>query len=255
MRYYTRSSTISFGAGRVPPAVKFLLIANTAVFVVYFLSVQLRITPLIILFHAMSLIPSWSIKGAIIWQPITYLFLHSPFGFSHILFNMLSLWWFGTDLERDWGTRRFLNYYFFCGIGAGLCDVITRFFLGSGQDLTIPTIGASGAIYGLLLAFGLLYPRRTILLYFLFPIPARIFVFILGGITFLSTLGASGSGISHMAHLGGMIFGFYYLHFRPNFFNIDLIGSLHMWRKRRARNRFETYINKQSREQPDDWVN
>ena len=255
MGYYPRSPTISFGSRRVPSGVKFLLITNTIVFVVYFLSVQLRIAPLIMLFHGLSLVPSWVVKGAVIWQPITYLFLHSPFGFGHILFNMLSLWWFGSDLERDWGTRRFLNYYFFCGVGAGLCDVTARFLLVSGHALAIPTIGASGAIYGLLLAFGILYPNRTIFLYFLFPIPARIFVLILGTIAFLSTFGAAGSGISHMAHLGGMIFGFYYLRFRPRLFDIDWIGSLRLWKRRQAQQRFEVYMRKQNRGRPDDWIN
>ena len=255
MGYSPRGPAVSFGGGRVPPGVKWLLITNSAVFVIYFLSVQMRIGPLMLLFQALSLIPSWVVKGAVIWQPITYLFLHSPNGFGHILFNMLTLWMFGSDLERDWGTRRFLNYYFFCGIGAGLCDVAARFLLGSSRDLSIPTIGASGAIYGLLLAFGLLYPNRTIFFGLLFPIPARIFVLILGGIAFLSTFGAAGSGISHMAHLGGMVFGFYYLRFRPTFFDIDWLGSLRLWQRKRAQRRFEVYMRKQDRRRPDDWVN
>ena len=253
MGYYPRGPAINFGGGPVPPAVKWLLITNCVVFVIYFLSVQLRITPLMQLFHGLSLIPSWVIKGALIWQPVSYLFLHSPNGFGHIVFNMLTLWMFGSSLERDWGTRRFLNYYFFCGVGAGLCDVTARFV--AGRDLGIPTIGASGAIYGLLLAFGLLYPNRTVLLGLLFPIPARIFVLILGGIAFLSTFGAAGSGISHMAHLGGMAFGFYYLRFRPTFFDIDWMGSLRLWQRKRAKRRFEVYMRKQDRRRPDDWVN
>ena len=254
MPYYSRGSVISFGGGRMPPGVKWLLTINTIVFVIYFLSVQLRITPLVMLFHALSLIPSWVVMGAVIWQPATYLFLHSPYGFGHILFNMLTLWMFGSDLERDWGTRRFLNYYFFCGIGAGLCDVAARFLLGGERDLNIPTIGASGAIYGLLMAFGMLYPNRTVYFGLLFPIPARVFVLILGGIAFLSTFGAAGSRISHMAHLGGMIFGFYYLRLRPGFFDIDWMGSLRLWRRRRAQRRFEVYMRKQGRGRPDDWI-
>ena len=255
MGYYPRGPAINFGGGPVPPGVKWLLITNSVVFVIYFLSVQLRITPLMLLFRGLSLIPSWVIKGAVIWQPISYLFLHSPNGFGHIVFNMLTLWMFGSSLERDWGTRRFLNYYFFCGVGAGICDVAARFLLGSSRELDIPTIGASGAIYGLLLAFGLLYPNRTVLLGLLFPIPARIFVLILGGIAFLSTFGAAGSGISHMAHLGGMAFGYYYLRFRPTFFDIDWMGSLRLWQRKRAKRRFEVYMRKQDRRPPDDWVN
>ena len=183
MAYYTRRPSIGFGpGGRVPPAIKWLLISNSAIFVVYGLAVQLRITSLVWLFQdVLSLTPDWVVKGAILWQPVTYLFLHDPDGFSHILFNMLGLWMFGSDLERDWGTRRFVNFYLFCGIGAGLCDVAARFLWGHPFELHIPTIGASGAIYGVLLAYGLLYPSRTILLWFFLPIPARVFVLILGG--------------------------------------------------------------------------
>ena len=202
----------------------------------------------------LSLTPDWVVKGAILWQPVTYLFLHSPHGFGHILFNMLMLWMFGTYLEQDWGTRRFINFYLFCGIGAGLCDVAAR-FLWAPSELRIPTIGASGAIYGVLLAYGLLYPNRTILFWFLFPIPARIFVLILGGIAFLSTFGASGSGISHMAHLGGMAFGYFYLRYQPGFLNIDWVDSYRRWQRRRAQRRFEVYMRKKDRSGPGPWVN
>ncbi len=257
MAYYTRRPSIGFGpGGRVPPAIKWLLISNAAIFVVYFLAVQLRIIPLVWLFGALSLTPAWVIKGAILWQPVSYLFLHSPHGFGHILFNMLMLWMFGSDLERDWGTRRFLNFYLFCGIGAGLCDVAAR-FLWAPSELHIPTIGASGAIYGVLLAYGLLYPNRTILFGLLFPIPARIFVLILGGIAFLSTFGASGSGISHVAHLGGMAFGYFHLRYQPDFLNIDWVGGYRRWQRRRAQRRFKVYMRKRDRPGPGPgpWVN
>ena len=254
MAYYTRRGPIAFGpGGRVPPAIKWLLIANSAIFVVYFLAVQLQIIrPNGIATRALGLTPDWVVKGAILWQPVTYLFLHSPHGFGHILFNMLMLWMFGSDLERDWGTRRFVNFYLFCGIGAGLCDVAAR-FLWDPSQLHIPTIGASGAIYGVLLAYGLLYPNRTILFGLLFPISARIFVLILGGIAFLSTFGASGSGVSHMAHLGGIVFGYFYLRYQPGFLNIDWVDSYRRWQRRRAQRRFEVYMRKKDR--PGPWVN
>ena len=255
MSFNQRTPGVSFGpGGTVPWGVKWLLISNTALFVVYFLSVQLQIGPLVGLFHALSLIPDWVLKGAILWQPITYLFLHSPYGFGHLIFNMLTLWMFGADLERDWGTRRFLNFYFFCGIGAGLCDVAARYILGTTRDLLIPTIGASGAVYGLLMAFGMIYPNRIIYFGLLFPIPARIFVAILGGISFLSTFGASGSGISHMAHLGGMAFGFFYLRFRPDVLDTDWLGSFKGWQRRRAKGKFEVYMRKH-KPRDGDWVN
>jgi len=252
MSYYSRYRgpvTYSFG-GPLPQGIKWLLISNCAIFVVYFLSTAMRISPLLWLFGISSLIPSWVIRGAL-WQPVTYLFLHSPYGFSHILFNMLALWMFGSDLERDWGTRRFLNYYLFCGVGAGICDVVTRLLWG---DPNTSTIGASGAIYGVLLAFGLLYPHRTIYFALLFPIPARIFVLILGVIAFLSSVGASDSQISHIAHLGGMLFGYIYLRHRPQFLDIDWVGSYRQWRLRRARRKFETYMKKRDGSGGGGWV-
>jgi membrane associated rhomboid family serine protease len=131
------------------------------------------------------------------------MFLHG--GILHIGLNMLALWMFGTELEETWGSERFLRFYFVTGIGAAICSVAT------GWNSYIPIIGASGAIYGLLAAYGMLFPDRTLLLYFIVPIKAKWFVLILGLITFYSSLTSSGSGIAHIAHLGGMLFGWLYL--------------------------------------------
>lgn len=255
MAYYSRQGPTgpvgySFG-GMVPKGVKWLLIINGILFVVYFLSQALQIVPFLFIFQALSLIPDWVVRGAL-WQPFTYLFLHSPFSFFHVLFNMLTLWMFGSDLERDWGTRRFLNYYFFCGVGAGLCDVVARLAIGDGR---IPTIGASGAIYGVLLAFGLLYPHRTVYFGLIFPIPARIFVLILGGIAFLSAIGGQGSNVAHVAHLGGMLFGYFYLRYKPDFLDIDWMASYRRWQLRRAQRKFEVYMRKRDRSGGGGWVN
>ena len=187
-----------------------------------------------------------------IYQLFTYLFLHSPFGFGHILFNMLALWMFGSDLERAWGTKRFLQYYFLCGIGAGICVVIGNAIYGT---LDTRTIGASGAIYGVLLAFGLLFPDTIVLFSFLFPIKAKYFVMIIGAIAFLSSFGArgSGGGVSHVAHLGGMLFGYLYL--KSGFTKVDFLGSVRRqydeWRVERARRKFQVYLRKKD---PDRWV-
>lgn len=244
MAYYRRNvmPPAQFG-GMVPPVIKRLLIANGVLFVAYFLAVNLDIGPLVELFRALSLIPSWLMLGAI-WQPVTYLFLHSPFGFSHILFNSLMLWMFGADLERQWGGRRFLEFYLFCGVGAGLVDAASRIALG---DAGTATIGNSGAVYGILLAFGMLYPDRPIYFWMLFPIPARIFVLILGVIAFLSTLGSSGSQVAHVAHLAGMVFAWVYLRHRPKFLDVDWLGSYRQWKLRRSRRRFEVYMKKRDR--------
>ncbi|MEX2302776.1 MAG: rhomboid family intramembrane serine protease [Bryobacterales bacterium] len=258
MAYYSRQGPMgpvgySFG-GLVPRGVKWLLIVNSILFVVYFLANALRIGPLVALFHWLSLIPDAVIRGAL-WQPFTYLFLHSPYGFFHVLFNMLALWMFGSDLERDWGMRRFLNFYFFCGVGAGLCDVVARLVLGDGA---VPTIGASGAIYGVLLAFGLLYPTRTIYVALVFPIPARIFVMVLGGIAFLMSIAGAvgpGTGVAHVAHLGGMLFGYFYLRYKPDFLDIDWLASYRRWQLRRAQRKFEVYMRKRDGSGGGGWVN
>ncbi|MCU0228281.1 MAG: rhomboid family intramembrane serine protease [Bryobacterales bacterium] len=244
-----QSSSISFGPGPVPPAVKWLLISNTAIFVLSFLAINLRMGDI---FAPFGLSPSMVWNYGAVWQFVTYLFLHSPVGIFHILFNMLTLWMFGTDLERDWGTRFFLKYYFVCGIGAGFLDFAIRSVYG---PMDVRTIGASGAIYGLLLAYGMLYPNRTILFMFLFPLPARYFVAIIGAIAFFSSF-QSGSGISHLAHLGGMLFGFGYLQLRRR--RMSLVGYLtqeyQAYKLRRAKRKFQVYMRKRDR-QDDRWVN
>ena len=117
-------------------------------------------------FNDFSLWPRAVLTLPAIWQLVTYMFLHDPRGFSHILFNMLALWMIGSDLERDWGTKLFLKFYFLCGVGAGVCVVLANGLVGI---LDARTIGSSGAVYGLLLAFGVLYSDRILLFGFLFP--------------------------------------------------------------------------------------
>src|SRR5690606_12189968 len=119
-----------------------------------------------------------------LWQLATYMFLHG--GFMHILFNMFALWMFGGELERTWGTRPFVRFYLVCGIGAGITTVLAT------PGSVIPTIGASGAVYGILLAYGILFPDRIIYLYMILPIKAKYFVMIIGAITFLSSVGSTG---------------------------------------------------------------
>jgi membrane associated rhomboid family serine protease len=193
MQYQTRSM---FGAGEVTPGVKVLLIVNT---VVFFLQLFL---PSEILF-LFGLVPSKVWNEFYFWQLFTYQFLHG--GLFHLLFNMLALWMFGCDLERRWGSDFFLRYYFVSVIGGGILNAL----LVPGQ--LAPSIGASAGIYGILLAYGLIYPNRIVYFYFLFPIKMKYFVWIIGGIAFYSSFTAGQSGIAHLAHLGGMIFGYLYL--------------------------------------------
>jgi len=152
-----------------------------------------------------GLIPILVWKKYFLWQLFTYIFLHG--GFSHIFFNLLALWWFGGELENYWGSKKFLFYFLFCGIGAGICTVLFT------PDIyqRIPVIGASGAIYGILLAFAWLFPNRPILIYFLFPVPAKYMVIIFGLIEFFSSMGGAGGGVAHLTHLGGLLFGFFYM--------------------------------------------
>src|SRR6185503_1735850 len=138
----------------------------------------------------LALRPALVVRNLWVWQLATYMFLHASL--LHILFNMLALWMFGAELERIWGTRYFLKFYFVTGIGAGILTVLFS-LLPFGFAITLRhaiIVGASGAIYGLLLAYALYFPKRPIYMYFVFPIPARYFVLIMGAIAFYSSLGA-----------------------------------------------------------------
>jgi len=178
-----------------------------------------------------------------IWQPVTYLFFHG--GIWHVLINMFVLWMFGTELERVWGKERFLKYYFMTGIGSGLVTFVLNI------NSTIPIVGASGAVYGVLLAYGLMYPNRTIYLYGILPIKSVWFVISIGAIAFFSSIGNT-SSISHMTHLSGMVIGFLIL--RSNFrwkeaiFNIRkqvLEYKIHQYEKTKSqRNKLEMDINR-----------
>ena len=187
---------MTFGGGGITPAVKFLLIANTAVFLIQTFA-DYRLT------FIFGLVPRLVWQDFYIWQLFTYQFLHG--GLFHLLFNMLALWMFGGDLERRWGSVFFLKYYFVSAVGGGLLNTLLM------PNQMAPSIGASGGIYGILLAYGLIYPDQIVYFYFLFPIKMKHFVWIIGAITFYSSITAGQSGIAHLAHLGGMLFGYLYL--------------------------------------------
>jgi membrane associated rhomboid family serine protease len=155
-------------------------------------------------------------------------------------------------IEQDWGTRRFLKYYFLCGVGAGICDVAVREILR--VNLSVPTLGASGAIFGLLLAFGVLYPNQTVLFFFIFPMQAKYMVMIVGAIAFLGAMNVN-SGVSDIAHLGGMAFGYAYLRLR--FMRIDVHyfrREYEAWKLRRAKKKFQVYMRKRGSDR-DRFVN
>ncbi len=184
----------------MPSAIKAIILINVAVFL-------LQLTPFGESISALGAL--WPIGSGNfrIWQPVTYMFLHG--GGTHLFFNMFALWMFGAEIENYWGTRQFNIYYFVCGIGAAIINLIAT--VGD----RYPTVGASGAIYGVLLAFGMMFPDRYIFLYFFFPLKAKYFIAGYALIEFVSGFGSramgSGSNIAHFAHLGGMLIGFIYI--------------------------------------------
>ena len=141
-----------------------------------------------------------------IYQIVTYMFLHGSF--AHLFFNMFALWMFGCVIERTWGAKRFIFYYIFCGIGAGLCQDLVQFIHYGNVPVTSITIGASGAVYAILLAFGMTFPNEYIYLYFLMPIKTKWFVTGMIVIELLQGIFYSYDGVAHFAHLGGMLIGF-----------------------------------------------
>jgi membrane associated rhomboid family serine protease len=200
MVYDRSESRMDIGvAGRVTPGIKWIIITNVAVFI---LQMAMRLAQRGGIELVFGLVPSVTFHDLWLWQLVTYMFLHTTDWLGHLLLNMLMLWMFGTEVERAWGTRRFLFYYFLCGIGAGL---ITALLL---RDST--TIGASGAIYGVMLAYGMMFPNRTVLFMFMFPMRAMTMVLLCIGIQVFSLLSLQ-DGVAYVAHLGGLLFGYLYL--------------------------------------------
>jgi membrane associated rhomboid family serine protease len=237
-------------------AVKQLLIANGVVFLaVALLDVFAEGAGRWIELH-FGLVPLLVVHGWI-WQLVTYAFLHA--GLWHILFNMLALWMFGAQLEQDWGYNIFMQFYFFCAVGAALTTVVVSFTGLLGARPTVSTVGASGAIFGLLLAFGILHADSEIML---FPIPFMIKAkYFITGLIFievyltLSSAHRPGESVAYMAHMGGLLFGYIWLKFVPRqgfghaaserAFGIR--NSYYRWKRRRAARKFEVYMRKHDR--------
>lgn len=188
-------NTYMFG-GPITRTVRALIIINVGVYLLQIVSHLLGSNFIDLYF---GLVPIRVTQELMLWQLATYMFLHG--GVFHIFFNMLTLFMFGNELERYWGTPRFLNYYFITGIGAGFCS-----WMVAPHSFSV-VIGASGAIYGLLLAYGLTYPNRIVYVNFLLPIKVKWLVLIMGAMAFLSSLGGE-SGVANIAHLGGMVIGY-----------------------------------------------
>lgn len=200
---------------RITPAVKYLILVNAGIFMSEILF-SLKWTTFL------GLTPADFWRGYI-WQPATYMFLHG--GIFHLFFNMFVLWMFGSTLESKWGLRRFLTFYFICGTGAGLLNAVAT------PGSQVPIVGSSGAIYGLLMAFGILFPNQLIYVWGIIPVKAKHFVIVIGIIEFLAAMSAAQSGIAHFAHLGGMLFGLVYMKWD------DLWGLVSGWQDEKRRQR------------------
>ena len=230
-RYAPRPSSLSyaFGPGPISPAVKWIILVNIGMFVVS-LFVDLN--------SFLGLVPERVIESGWLWQLGTYMFLHG--NAVHILFNMLGIWMFGTELERLWGTRFFVRFYAVTGLGAAATVMLVGLlpFEATAPTYTAATIGASGALYGLLMAFALYFPDRPILMFLLFPVPAKYFVIIVGAMAFLA---GPGGEISNAAHLGGLVFGYFYLRGGRGGFTAEVKYRYLKWKMNRLRRKFDVY--------------
>ena len=178
----------------LPPITQALLLINVAAFCIdLFLGAWFT-----------RLLALWPLgQGFLPWQVVSYAFLHGSIG--HLFFNMLGLWMFGAELERIWGPKRFLQFYFASVLTAAAAQLLVSALLGS----TFPTVGASGGLFGLLLAFGMMFPNRIIMpLFPPIPMKAKVFVAVFGGLELLFGVTGTQSGVAHFAHLGGMLGGF-----------------------------------------------
>jgi membrane associated rhomboid family serine protease len=251
--YRGRTFSLSF-----PPftkAVKWLILANAGVYLLMTLLGALGLRTL--LFGLLELTPRFVLQGWV-WQLVTYSFLHV--GIFHILFNMLMLWMFGAQLEMDWGRNKFLEFYFFCVVGAALTTIAVSYTGLGGITPDTSTVGASGGVLGILMAFGVLYGEQEIML---FPIPfsikAKYFVI---GVVFIQVVSAidaagpaRGGAVAYIAHLGGLLFGYLYVKFIPRrglaygaserYFGWR--NSYYRWKRRRAARKFEVYMRKHDR--------
>jgi membrane associated rhomboid family serine protease len=239
---YTSSSYMAY----FPKGVRWLLFINTAVFLVCYLggpSLQFYVRGLL------ALSAEAAVRTFMVWQVFTYMFVH--FGILHVLFNMLALWMFGMPIEQTWGMRRFLKFYFLCGLAAGVCVLVANIIV---HDWLTATLGASGAVFGLMVAFGILFPDAIILVFFLFPMKAKYAVMIYVAIEILVTFGPN-TGVSTVAHLGGAAFSYLYLKHRLPALNMpDFRGRYRQWKLQRAKKKFQVYMRKHGRD-GGPWVN
>ena len=248
-----RGQTISFSFPPFAGWVKRIILTCTGIYLFQVIVNRFNHDLVLLMQEWLALIPSAVVQQGRVWQVVTYSLLHASF--SHVFFNMLTLWFIGAYLERDWGSRRFIECYVFCVVGAALVTITVAYthFLGMGPNSE--TIGASGGIFGLLMAFGIIYADQEM---FLFPLPFRIKAKYLVGIWVVVAIVAvfePTGGIAFFAHLGGLLFGYLYLRFLPRkglmfatserYFSIR--NEYYRWKRRRAAKKFEVYMSKHDR--------
>ncbi len=244
-------------------AVKWLVIINSAIYVLMLLASGLNVVSPSDVYVVLGIVPKLVIHGWV-WQVVTYAFIHGSFW--HLFGNMIGLWMFGSQFETDWGRKQFLEFYFFCVVGAALTSIIVGYgalaaahswqaplIVSISQLVKIPTVGASGGVFGIMLAYAILYGDQEFLMWFLVPIKARYLVAIFLFIALVGALGDTG-GVANFAHLGGAFFGWVYLRFVPRrglgfatsegYFGFR--NRYIKWKRRRAAKKFEVYMRKQN---------
>ncbi len=253
MRRTSSYNTVSLAFPPFTRVIKWLVGINVAIYLLSLVG-QLSMTDFMwTRDHWLGLVPTLVLHG-LVWQLVTYSFLHS--GLWHVLFNMLMLWMFGAEFEGQWGSRRFLEFYFFCVVGAALVTTAIAYtgFLLSPRTITV---GASGGVFGILLAFGMIYGDRSI---FMFPLPFRIKAkYMVGVLIFIeiAMVLQGPSGVANIAHLGGALFGFLYVKFMPRYGVVGgaseryfgLRNAYYRWKRRRAARKFEVYMRKHDRKE------
>lgn len=250
-RYGPSGPAVVIGPGPMTPAVRAIVYATIGVFVLDFV---------LLAFANSAAVPAWLglspqlvFERGQVWRLATYLFVHDDQGFMHILFNMLALWMFGVDLERRWGTRAFVRYYLVTGVGAGIATALISLlpFAATRGIYAATTIGASGAIYGLLLAWAVLFPSRQILFMFIFPLPARTAAILMGAMAFFAAITGRNGSVAEATHLSGFVIGWFYLK-GPTNFRLQLQYRLTKWRMDRMRKRFS--VHKGGRGSDGNWI-
>jgi membrane associated rhomboid family serine protease len=244
-----RGNQLGFGPGVTPQIVKNLMIANGVVFLCQ------QISPIVTQLGTVSPYQVW--YGFELWRPFTYMWLHSQYSIFHIIFNMFALWMFGSPLALLWGDQRFLKYYLVCGVGAGVLiasvpfvPILIGFSLPS-ESLLMPTLGASGAVMGVLLAYGCTWPDRTIMLIFP-PMPIKA-IWLIPFILVLEFMSGP-SNVSHLGHIGGVVVGWYYLVREGRTPGAPTLENLKLrWRRYQMRQKIRAVHEEDRRQQRERW--